>query len=184
MAAAFAAGLIVPVTAACSSSPSASGPKSSPVAGQAFGFATTQGIDSAGMFDAKYTCDTTTDYSPGFKVSSVPAGTAELALTMVDLDDGKVHWLQVGIPAASTDLKPHALAAGAREILNDIGEATYDGPCPPHGATHKYQITLYALPGPASASLGSGMTPTETLHALESKASATAQLSAAYTRHA
>ena len=28
---------------------------------------------------------------------------------------------------------------------NDFGEIGYDGPCPPKGTPHHYQITVYAL---------------------------------------
>ncbi|MFF4795709.1 hypothetical protein ACFY2M_39780 [Streptomyces sp. NPDC001276] len=71
---------------------------------------------------------------PGSRSRSVPAGTAELALPMVDLNDQKVHWLQVGLPAAA-GTKAHTLTPGAQELLNDLGDATYDGPCPPATAT-------------------------------------------------
>ncbi|WP_189308209.1 hypothetical protein [Streptomyces albospinus] len=46
-------------------------------------------------------CDSPHDYSPGLTITNAPAGTAELALFMVDVQDQKIHWLQVGIPAAT-----------------------------------------------------------------------------------
>ncbi|MFB6958049.1 YbhB/YbcL family Raf kinase inhibitor-like protein [Streptomyces sp. NPDC056309] len=129
------------------------------------------------------TCDSPHDYSPGLTFKNVPAGTAELALSMVDLNDHKVHWLQVGLPATASGTKEHSLTPGARELLNDLGEATYDGPCPPAGHTHKYQLTLYALRVPLPASFGRNTSPSQTLKELRSHADATAVLIVPYKRH-
>ncbi|WBO67923.1 YbhB/YbcL family Raf kinase inhibitor-like protein [Streptomyces camelliae] len=84
------------------------------------------------------------DYSPGLTIANTPKGTVELALSMVDVKNQKIHWLQVGIPAATRELKAHHLTPGARELLNNLGEATYDGPCPRPNSTHPYRLTLYA----------------------------------------
>ncbi|GED89763.1 YbhB/YbcL family Raf kinase inhibitor-like protein [Streptomyces sp. 6-11-2] len=129
------------------------------------------------------TCDSPHDYSPGLTFENVPAGTAELGLSMVDLANQKIHWLQVGLPATAPGTQPHTLTPGARELLNDFGEATYDGPCPPAGHTHKYQLTLYALRNPLPASFGQNTSPNQTLKELRSQAAATAALVAPYRRH-
>ncbi|MGW4821750.1 YbhB/YbcL family Raf kinase inhibitor-like protein [Streptomyces sp. NPDC004227] len=129
------------------------------------------------------TCASPHDYSPGLTFKNVPSGTAELALSMVDLNDQKVHWLQVGLPATASGTKAHTLTPGARELLNDLGEATYDGPCPPAGHTHKYQLTLYALRDPLPASFGQNTSPSQTLKELRSHADATAVLIVPYKRH-
>ncbi|MEU3349878.1 YbhB/YbcL family Raf kinase inhibitor-like protein [Streptomyces sp. NPDC006700] len=142
-----------------------------------------QGFDASGAFLPLMTCDSPHDYSPGLRFKDVPAGTAELALSMVDLENQKIHWLQVGLPATAAGTQAHALTHGARELLNDFGEATYDGPCPPAGHTHEYQLTLYALRNPLPASFGQNTSPSQTLKELRSQAGATAVLVAPYTRH-
>ncbi|MGW7005638.1 YbhB/YbcL family Raf kinase inhibitor-like protein [Streptomyces sp. NPDC054933] len=142
-----------------------------------------QGFDRSGTFISLMTCDNPGDYSPGLNFANVPTGTAELAVSMVDLDVHKIHWLQLGIPPTAKGLAAHHLLPGAREALNDFGEATYDGPCPPHGTTHRYQLTLYALREPTPASLDGSTPPAQTLRQLQSRAFASASFVARYTRH-
>jgi Raf kinase inhibitor-like YbhB/YbcL family protein len=130
------------------------------------------------------TCASPHDYSPGLTIANVPAGTAQLALSMVDLQNQKVQWLQVGIPATTRELRAHTLVHGARELLNDLGEATYDGPCPPPGHTHQYRLTLYALHHALPGSFGEQSSPRQILTELQSRSDATAMLVAPYTRNA
>ncbi|MFF4961127.1 YbhB/YbcL family Raf kinase inhibitor-like protein [Streptomyces sp. NPDC001222] len=179
-------------TAACSSSsshpqatsaPSTAVSRTTAVPRGAFALGRGQGFDASGAFLPVMTCDSPHDYSPALRFANVPAGTAELALSMVDLDNQRIHWLQVGLPATATGTQEHTLTPGARELLNDFGEATYDGPCPPAGHTHKYQLTLYALRDPLPASFGQNTSPSQTLKGLRSQAAATAVLVAPYTRH-
>ncbi|MGE7438759.1 MULTISPECIES: YbhB/YbcL family Raf kinase inhibitor-like protein [Kitasatospora] len=142
-----------------------------------------QGFDQSGAFIPLMTCDDPKDYSPGLEFANVPAGTAELALTMVDLDVQKIHWLQLGIPAGTRGITAHRLVPGAREALNDFGETTYTGPCPPPGTTHRYRLTLYALREPVPSSSDSSTPPAQTLKEIERRAFASAALVAPYTRH-
>lgn len=142
-----------------------------------------QGFDQSGAFTSLMTCDDPQDYSPGLNFADVPTGTAELALVMVDLDVNKIHWLQLGIPAGAHGLTAHQLIPGAREALNDFGEATYTGPCPPHGSTHRYQLTLYALREPMPTSFDGSTPPAQTLGEIQRRALASAALVAPYTRH-
>jgi Raf kinase inhibitor-like YbhB/YbcL family protein len=179
-------------TAACSSSsghtqattaPSAAVSRTTAVPTSPFALRRGQGFDASGAFLPLMTCDSPHDYSPGLTFENVPAGTAELALSMVDLENRKIHWLQVGLPATASGTQAHTLTPGARELLNDLGEATYDGPCPPAGQTHEYQLTLYALRNPLPASFGQNSSPSQTLKKLRNQADATAVLVAPYTRH-
>ncbi|MFE3767921.1 YbhB/YbcL family Raf kinase inhibitor-like protein [Streptomyces sp. NPDC059122] len=142
-----------------------------------------QGFDRSGAFTSLMTCDDPRDYSPGLNFANVPTGTAELALTMVDLDIHKIHWLQLGIPARAHGISAHHLLPGAREALNDFGEATYDGPCPPRGSTHRYQLTLYALREPMPTAFDGSTPPAQTLQEIKRRAFASAALVAPYTRH-
>lgn len=142
-----------------------------------------QGFDSSGAFITLMTCASPHDYSPGLTIANVPAGTAQLALSMVDLESQKIQWLQVGIPAATRELKAHILTHGARELLNNLGEATYDGPCPPPGHTHQYRLTLYALHDALPESFGENSSPRQVLAELQARSDATTVLIAPYSRH-
>jgi len=82
--------------------------------------------------------------------SGVPAGTAELALTVEDPDAPGgtfVHWIVTGIPPTATGLP----ATGAV----DNG---WRGPCPPAGPAHHYVFTLYAVTRPLGLSRGTTAT--------------------------
>lgn len=87
--------------------------------------------------------------SPELHWSGAPAGTKSFALVMHDPDapapGGWYHWVVYDIPATT-----HAFAAGAKLPDNELGhtswgEDAYGGPCPPPGAPHHYNFTLYAL---------------------------------------
>ncbi|MFI5706434.1 YbhB/YbcL family Raf kinase inhibitor-like protein [Kribbella sp. NPDC051620] len=109
------------------------------------------GFHADGSFDPRMTCDGAGDYSPPLAFRHVPGGTVELVLSMVDEDktspqgDPLIHWVEWRIPASSTGLVEHIKPDEAREALSDLGEATYNGPCPPSGQTHHYRFTLLAL---------------------------------------
>jgi len=168
------------MTAACSSTSGHTRATAVPTGPFALGRG--QGFDASGAFLPLMTCDSPHDYSPELRFENVPARTAELALSMVDLENQKIHWLQVGLPATASGTRAHTLTPGARELRNDFGEATYDGPCPPAGRTHKYQLTLYAFRNPLPASFGRNTSPSQTLKELRSQADATTVLVAPYTR--
>jgi Raf kinase inhibitor-like YbhB/YbcL family protein len=93
--------------------------------------------------------------SPALAWSAPPEGTRSLVLTIIDLTPRPhqwSHWIVVGLPPSAGGLPRgvQALAAGARAIAGNFGDAFYDGPCPPAGSgVHQYQITIWALPTPA-----------------------------------
>jgi Raf kinase inhibitor-like YbhB/YbcL family protein len=109
------------------------------------------GFHPDGSFDPRMTCDGAGDYSPPLVFRHVPQGAAELVLSMVDDDkrsphgDPLIHWVEWKIPPGSPGLEEHVKPDEAREALSDLGEATYNGPCPPAGQTHHYRFTLLAL---------------------------------------
>jgi Raf kinase inhibitor-like YbhB/YbcL family protein len=119
------------------------------------------GFHADGSFDARMTCDGAGDYSPPLVFRNAPSGTVELVLSMVDEDrtsprgDPLIHWVEWKIPAGSTGLAEHVKPDEAREALSDLGEATYNGPCPPAGQTHHYRFTLLALSKPLDLPYGS-----------------------------
>ena len=94
--------------------------------------------------------------SPALAWSAAPAGAKSFAVTMHDPDapmtGGFWHWLVVDIPATATGLDQNAgaqggaLPSGSTPVPNGAKQAAYLGPCPPAGAPHHYEITVWALP--------------------------------------
>ena len=97
------------------------------------------------------------DVSPPLGWTGVPAGTVELALTMVDPDapGGQfVHWVVAGMDPALLGLEEDDVPEGAVEARNGTSEFGWFGPCPPEGETHNYVFTLYALQQPSGVQPG------------------------------
>jgi Raf kinase inhibitor-like YbhB/YbcL family protein len=95
--------------------------------------------------------------SPPLGWTGLPAGTVELALTVVDPDapGGQfVHWVVTGIDPGLTGLDEDAVPEGAIEARNDTSEFGWFGPCPPPGETHNYVFTLFALAQPSGVVAG------------------------------
>jgi len=122
---------------------------------------TSRDVTEGKPFDVKFVC---TKYggeslSPELSWSGLPAETKSLALTMFDPDAGKAgfwHWLAADIPTSIQGFEEGAggagkLPPGSTALPNGAGHANYDGPCPPAGPAHHYQITLYAMPDEKSA---------------------------------
>jgi Raf kinase inhibitor-like YbhB/YbcL family protein len=93
--------------------------------------------------------------SPALAWSGALKGTKSLVRTMIDLTPRPhqwSHWIVVGLPPSTGGLPRgvQALPAGARAIVGNFGDASYDGPCPPEGSgVHLYQISIWALPSAA-----------------------------------
>jgi Raf kinase inhibitor-like YbhB/YbcL family protein len=102
---------------------------------------------SGATMPRRYTCDGA-DVSPPLSWSKVPAGAAQLALTLEDLDapgGSFTHWAIAGLDPATSGLAEAARPAGAVAGRNDFGKLGYGGPCPPRGQRHRYRFVLYAL---------------------------------------
>ena len=96
---------------------------------------------------SRYACEGD-NVSPPLAWSEVPAGTVELALTVVDPDASGgqfVHWAVAGLDPALPGLDEGSVPETAVEARNDSSEFGWFGPCPPAGETHRYVFTLYAL---------------------------------------
>nr|WP_319496030.1 YbhB/YbcL family Raf kinase inhibitor-like protein [uncultured Cohaesibacter sp.] len=84
--------------------------------------------------------------------SDAPEGTQSYVLRMHDPDaptgiGGWTHWVVVNIPAHVTHIDAGGpLPSGALETRTDFGVAGYGGPCPPENSSHKYVVTLDAMP--------------------------------------
>lgn len=97
-----------------------------------------------GAIDARYTCKGE-NIAPALSWSAAPAGTVQIAITMIDQDFTFDHWAMTGIAPDVTALAENTAPAGVVAALNGTGTAGYTGPCPPAGSTHTYRITVHYL---------------------------------------
>ena len=92
------------------------------------------------------------DLSPEIVIGNLSTNAETLAVTLEDISHpikNFTHWIIWNIPAASKIER--AIPKG--KYVSDMGAAQgvaygmhrYAGPKPPHGKTHKYRITVYAL---------------------------------------
>jgi Raf kinase inhibitor-like YbhB/YbcL family protein len=108
------------------------------------------------MIPARYTCDGV-DVAPPLSWSRIPARTAQLALTLEDLDTPGhpfTHWAIAGLGSGSNGIAEAAQPPGAVQGRNDFGRVGYGGPCPPRGQRHRYRFVLYALRAPLALAPG------------------------------
>ncbi len=110
------------------------------------------GFKAGDPIPSQYTCDGA-DERPDFSWSDAPEGTKSFAISVLDYDvpknarsDGEwSHWLVKDLPADVREIKGAAfLPAGAKEVVNDFGRASWGGPCPPD-RKHDYHFRVYAL---------------------------------------
>lgn len=140
---------------------------------------------SGAEIDVRNTCDGD-DIAPAVSWGALPAGTAEIALALVDdsaVSDGKpfVHWVIAGLDPAEIALVEGDVPAGAVQALNYFGDVGYGGPCPPPGDDpHLYRLTAYALNQPVGVADGSGAD--EFLDAIARVSIGSADLSGTYRR--
>jgi len=102
--------------------------------------------------DPRYTCKGA-NVAPALSWSAAPAGTQEIAVTMIDEDADFDHWTMAGIKPDVTSMAENTPPEGAVAANNGSGKAGYTGPCPPSG-THTYRITVYYLDHPLLLSSG------------------------------
>ena len=93
--------------------------------------------------------------SPQLSWANAPAATTSFLIIMEDLDAYRYpHWTAYNIPANKTSVtegeygskEPHQRGS----ILGNPLGNKYEGPCPPQGITHTYQITVFALDLPTT----------------------------------
>ncbi len=91
----------------------------------------------------KYTCEGN-DINPPLDIDGIPDAVKSLALIVDDPDaPGRtwLHWTVWNIPVT------HQIQEGkipGEQGLNDFGNCSYGGPCPPIG-THRYFFKVYGL---------------------------------------
>jgi Raf kinase inhibitor-like YbhB/YbcL family protein len=104
-------------------------------------------FSNGGRIPEVHSCDGE-NQSPPLTWSHVPDDAAELALVVADPDaPGGVfhHWVVTGIAPSAGGFPAGGLPDGAVEALGSSENATWIGPCPPQGQTHRYVFTLYPL---------------------------------------
>jgi Raf kinase inhibitor-like YbhB/YbcL family protein len=131
-----------------------------------------------GPIDAIYTC-TGDNVSPALTWTAAPAGTQEIAITLIDQDAGFDHWTMAGIAPSVTSLGENTPPEGAVAALNGSGTAGYAGPCPPSGTTHTYRITVHYLS--RALLLTSGGAAADMRTSIDEATLATAQVTGTFT---
>jgi Raf kinase inhibitor-like YbhB/YbcL family protein len=117
--------------------------------------------------------------SPEVRWSGVPAAAVEMAVAVVDLDaEGYVHWLVAGLDPLGF-VPAGALPPGALTLPNTAGSPGWTPPCPPEGAGHRYQLTVYAM---AAAGLAGALSADEAIEYLDGEAIIAADIVARYAR--
>ncbi|HEV7206374.1 MAG TPA: YbhB/YbcL family Raf kinase inhibitor-like protein [Jatrophihabitans sp.] len=114
---------------------------------------------------------------------ATPAGTSTWAIVMTDLDVRPgpwVQWLVTGIPLGTRTVSADAIPAAAQISRASNGTRGYVGACPPTGAVHRYEFTLYAVGGKAKVSAAA--TATDTVSALARGAVGQARIVASFAR--
>jgi len=99
------------------------------------------------------------NHSPALTWTPGPEGTQSYAIVMHDPDAptgvGFFHWVVVDVPASITALPENAavteggMPSSSIQAYTDFGANGYGGPCPPPGAPHRYEISVYALDVPS-----------------------------------
>jgi hypothetical protein len=120
-------------------------------------------FSNGGAIPQRFTRDGA-DVSPALSWNDPPTDTKAFALIMDDPDAPAgtwVHWVLYDLPVSVSELsegvpKTKDLQNGARQGSNDFRRIGYGGPCPPHGAVHRYSFRLYALDQPTALPAGAG----------------------------
>jgi Raf kinase inhibitor-like YbhB/YbcL family protein len=102
-----------------------------------------------------YTCDGD-DRSPEITVGGVNTGISKCLAILVNDPDasgggGFVHWIAWNIelvkliPENIPKTPEVTFPLKAVQGTNSVGNIGYNGPCPPHGQTHRYFFKVYGL---------------------------------------
>lgn len=106
-----------------------------------------QEFESGGSIPARFTCYGA-DLSPSFFISNIPIGAKSLVLIMEDatiFPDPFAHWISYNMSPDIGSIESVKVLGNANTGVNDFGNSSYNGPCPPEGETHKYNFRIYAL---------------------------------------
>jgi len=130
--------------------------------------------------DAHYTCEGS-NVAPSLSWAAAPLGTAEIAITLEDLDAPTfVHWIIAGISPDAVALDEDTVPIGAYEATNGLGDLGYTGPCPAAGEEHLYLITVHYLGVPSG--LLDGVPGAELFASIATAEVATAEVTGTFSR--
>jgi hypothetical protein len=167
-----------PTTAGAAGSSSVPGTATLPITDAAL-IATAPWRDGTAI-DPRYTCDGP-NVAPALSWSAAPAGTAEIAITLTDLDAPEfAHWAIAGLDPGMIALNEDTVPLGAYEAVNGAGDIGYTGPCPPAGSEHEYRFTVHYL-GSATG-LDDATPAADLLAAIESAETAAADVTGTFAR--
>jgi Raf kinase inhibitor-like YbhB/YbcL family protein len=118
------------------------------------------------VLPSDYTCDGE-DKSPQLTIGGVNTGLSKcLAIIMTDANAGSgagfIHWLAWNIelvkmmPEDIRKTPEVSFPLRAVQGTNGFGKIGYNGPCPPHGQTHRYSFKVYGLDAELSIPPGAG----------------------------
>jgi len=128
--------------------------------------------------------------SPALDWTGTPEGTQSFVVTAFDPDaptgSGWWHWTVFNIPAGTAGLPGGAavgagLPEGAIEGRTDFGAPGFGGACPPPGAPHRYEFTVFAL-GVPELPLDAGASGAMVSYMARANALDSAMLTATYGR--
>ena len=127
----------------------------------------------------RFTCDGE-DVSPPLAWTGTPGQAWALVVDDPDAPGGTyVHWVVIDIATETTNVATGDVPAGAMQIVNSFGHASYAGPCPPSGE-HRYRFTIYALDAPTALSPGASLD--DALEEISDHATSRGTLTATYSR--
>ncbi|MEQ1874344.1 MAG: YbhB/YbcL family Raf kinase inhibitor-like protein [Ilumatobacteraceae bacterium] len=133
-----------------------------------------------GAIDSRYTCEGL-NVAPALSWTAAPIGTAEIAITLEDLDNPTfIHWVIAGISPETVSLDEATVPIGAYQATNGVGDIGYTGPCPPAGSEHLYLVTVHYLGVPTG--LLDGVPGDELYASIVSAEFATAEVTGTFSR--
>lgn len=102
-----------------------------------------------GTIGTRHTCDGE-GVSPGLSWADVPAGTVELAVSVIDESVASttptIHWVIAGINPNDISLIEANVPLGAVQATTSFDDVGFSALCPTAGSgVHKYNFTVYAL---------------------------------------
>ncbi|MCL4404830.1 MAG: YbhB/YbcL family Raf kinase inhibitor-like protein [Candidatus Marsarchaeota archaeon] len=106
---------------------------------------TIKGFKNGERIPDQYTCKGI-DLQPTVEIEDVPEGTKSVVLIMDDPDAPHgtfTHWIAYNIPPDIHSIE-HSRHSEISFGINDFGNEGYNGPCPPHGKSHRYYFRAYA----------------------------------------
>jgi phosphatidylethanolamine-binding protein (PEBP) family uncharacterized protein len=87
--------------------------------------------------------------SPALQWANTPGEISEIAVSMVDNDNGNaVHWIVFGINPGVQSIGAGTIPPEAQQTKSYLGSVGWAPPCPNSG-THRYTYTLYFLQQPS-----------------------------------